>query len=131
MLMTPTDDKAGATASTGGGAASADIGAPDAKVVGTWKVDVANTTIPATTDEQKKEETGMRLDAKADGTYAITGSKTPASGKWGVKDGKVTFTDSKGTNPPLVMTLSADGMKMSILMPGDKGKSMTMTMMKA
>jgi len=102
---------------------------PEDQVVGIWQIDVANTVIPGMKDTDKAEEAALRMEIKADGTFATTGVKTPETGKWTLKDHTVTITPDKGNGgPPL--TLSDDGKKLSGTQT-EGSKTATIVMIKA
>lgn len=113
-------------ASPSGAAVGAD------KVVGTWKVDIAKTTIPAKDDKEKAEEVGMRVEIKADGTYATSGTATVDTGKWTIEGDKLMLKNDKATgSAPPAMTIAPDGSSLSVDVPGGEGKTFTLVMIKA
>jgi hypothetical protein len=99
------------------------MGMPDPKkqVVGTWKVDIENTTVPISSDKEKADEASLRLTVKAGGTFATTGGTKPTTGTWKIVDGKLSLksVSDKDTVPPL--SILPDGSSLSAeLKQGDK-----------
>ncbi len=109
-----------ATSTSGG----TDAGKTDlsAKVVGTFKVDMTGTTFPMESEKDKQEAEAMRVEFKADGTYALSGSQTD-TGKWTVAGTSMTLkSDKPKDETPGPFDVSEDGSKLSWKMPkrGDK-----------
>lgn len=123
----PADTATTTGTTTSGDPAPKAAAKPEDQVVGTWKVDIAATTVVPTDAKGKAEEAAMRVEVKADGSYTTSGMDKPDSGKWALKDHVVTFTPAAGgTSGPPPMTLSDDGSKLTATMPGDKPLSIVM-----
>ncbi len=124
---TPTATTAGADNGTPG---IANKDAKDGfKVAGTWKMDLAATSVPGMTEDDKKEEEAMRLEVKADGTYATSGMKKNDTGKWTLTGNSLALKSDGDGTPPSPLDVSEDGSKLSMTKKaGDK--SMTMVMVK-
>ncbi len=119
MSASPSAD-ASTTPDASPSASGASVGAD--KVVGTWKVDIAKTTIPVLNDKDKAEETAMRVEIKADGTYATSGDSSPSTGKWTIEGDKLMLKVDKGnSSAPPSMTIAADGSSLSVEAPDGKG----------
>ncbi len=79
------------------------------KIVGMWKVDVAATSVPDMTADNKKEEEAMRMELKADGTFAVSGTKKPGTGTWKLDGTTLSMkSDTSGAAPP-TFSVAEDG----------------------
>jgi hypothetical protein len=94
---------------------------PDAgQIVGSWKVDMAHSTVPTSSEQAKAEEAAMRMEFKADGSYETSGVKSPDHGRWVFKSGHL-FTQDDKRKDPLELTVSPDGATLTLTVPSKTG----------
>jgi hypothetical protein len=116
-------------AAPGGSTTTASASAkPEEQVVGTWKVDMAASSLDGMTDSEKAEGESIRTQIKADGTFSSKSSKDEGSGTWKLDGRDVSFTGGNNVMPPK-MALADDGSKMTFSMP-EGGKTTSIVMVK-
>jgi hypothetical protein len=101
---------------------------PEEQIVGTWKVDMAASSLEGMTDSEKAEGESIRTQIKSDGTFSGKSSKEEGSGTWKLEGRDVSFSGDKDIMPPK-MTLSEDGSKLTYSME-EGGKTVSIIMVK-
>ena len=101
---------------------------PEDQIVGTWKVDMAASSVAGMSDKDKAEGESIRTQIKADGTFSSKSSKEQGSGTWKLEGHEVSFSGGNDVMPPK-MTLSDDGSKLTFSMP-EGGKTSSIVMVK-